>query len=67
MTHVTYVAFVRQVKDMKMSLDYGNNSLLALAMAGKSEAVFYSAEDCVKDDLTSERVCSKSTDKCRLR
>ena len=47
---------------MKMWLDYGNNSLLALAMAGESEAVFYSAEDCVKDDLTSERVCSKNTD-----
>jgi len=62
-THVIYVAFLRQVIDMKMSLDYENNSLVALAMAGKSEAVYHSAKDCVEHDLThSEQVCSKIPD-----
>ena len=56
LTYAMYGALLRQVNDMKMSLDDGNNSLLALALAGKSAAIFDLVKDCVKDDLTPQEV-----------
>ena len=56
LTNIIYGAFLRQVKDMKMLLDDGKNSLLALAMAGKSAAVFNSVKGCLDQDLTSQEV-----------
>ena len=48
--------FLQQVKDMKMSLDDDKNSLLALAMAGKSAAVFDLAKACLEHDLNPKEV-----------
>ena len=56
LTYAMYGALPRQVKDMKISLDDGKNSLLALALAGKSAAIFDLVKDCVKDDLTPQEV-----------
>ena len=56
LTHDMYGTFLRQVKAMNMSLDNGKNSLLALALAGKSAAIFDSAKDCVEQDLSPKEV-----------
>ena len=56
LTYAMYGAFLRQVKYMNMSLDDGKNSLLALAMAGKSAAVFDSAKACLEHDLNPKEV-----------
>ena len=55
-TYAMYGELPRQVKDMKMLFDDGKNSMLALALAGKSAAIFDLVKDCVKDDLTPQEV-----------
>ena len=54
--YIIYGAFLRQVNYVKRSLDDDKNSLLALAMAGKSVAIFDSVKGCLEHDLTSQEV-----------
>ena len=48
-----------------MSLDDGNNSLVASAIAGKSSSVINAVKACLKHDVSPQEVCRRLTERAK--